>query len=242
VIELVTLDLYQTLCYGEPGRNERLARVLGEMGYACTADQFLRPNVLAEELYAVENGREAVHLRSPEEQDRFYAGMFALMLREAGLRHDPDLALGVRRAMVRLQREVPSQYRLYEDVRPAIAALRERGVKLGVVSNTSRDATVLCTELGVCDLVDFVVSSCLVGCEKPGRRIFESALELAGVEPGRAVHVGDQPRSDALGATMIGMHALLLDRDDLLAEEEYTRVRSLVEVVDWVDVAVPTPA
>jgi FMN phosphatase YigB (HAD superfamily) len=56
------------------------------------------------------------------------------------------------------------------------------------------------------------------------------------------VHVGDQPRSDALGATMIGMHALLLDRDDLLAEEEYTRVRSLVEVVDWVDVAVPTPA
>jgi HAD superfamily hydrolase (TIGR01509 family) len=242
VIELVTLDLYQTLCYGEPGRNERLARVLGEMGQPSAAEQFVRANVLAEEMYAVENGRQAVHLRSPEEQDLFYAGMLGLMLREAGLRHDPDFALDVRRAMVRLQRELPSQYHLYDDVRPTIAALRQRGLKVGIVSNTSTDATVLCTKLGVGDLVDFVVSSCLVGCEKPGRLIFETALQLAGVWPGRAVHVGDQPRSDALGATMMGMHALLLDRDDLLPEEEYTRVRGLLEVVDWVDAAVPTPA
>jgi FMN phosphatase YigB (HAD superfamily) len=79
------------------------------------------------------------------------------------------------------------------------------------------------------------VSSCVVGCEKPDRRIFEVALELAGVVPHEALHVGDQPRSDALGATRAGMHALLLDRLDLLGHEEYDRVSSLPEVVEWVD-------
>ncbi|HRA47876.1 MAG TPA: HAD hydrolase-like protein, partial [Thermomicrobiales bacterium] len=32
------------------------------------------------------------------------------------------------------------------------------------------------------------------------------------VEPGRAVHIGDQPRSDVVGALRTGMRAALIDR------------------------------
>ena len=233
MIRLVTLDLYATLCYSVPSRNERLARLMCELGYPCRAEDFLRANVLAEELYTCENGRVALHTRTEDEQEAFYAGMFGLMLREAGLRHDPDFALQVRRALVANRDDV--SYRLYDDVVPTLEALRERGLSLGVVSNTARDVTPLCTELGVCDRVDFVVSSCLVGCEKPGRLIFETALGHVGVEPCEALHVGDQPRSDALGAQAMGMHALLLDRDHLLSHEEYERIHSLMEVPGWLD-------
>jgi len=233
VIRLVTFDLYQTLCYGDPSRNERLARLLRERGMACSPQDFVRPNVLAEEHYTVENGRHAIHLRPAEEQAAFYAGMFALLLREAGLRHDPEFAGDVRRAYSAMSTNV--RWRPFDDVRPTLARLRERGLKLGVVSNTSVDATILCTELGVSPSVDFVVSSCLVDCEKPGKRIFECALAQAGVRPDEAVHVGDQPRSDALGASNVGMHALLLDRDDLLGDEEYERIRSLEDIPAWID-------
>jgi putative hydrolase of the HAD superfamily len=76
----------------------------------------------------------------------------------------------------------------------------------------------------------------LVGCEKPCRPIFQAALDQAGVPAEAAVHVGDQPRSDALGAVGAGMHALLLDRRGLLEQETgYERIRSLGEVVAWLD-------
>ena len=235
MIRLVTFDLYQTLVYSEPSRSERVAEVCRELGYACAPDDFIRANVLAEELYTVENGRAALHTRTREEQARFYAEMWALMLREAGLPHDATVVARVQAALA--ARQGQHRWLRFEDALPTLAALRERGIKLGVVSNTSTDATPLCGEVGICEQVDFVVSSCLVGCEKPGRRIFEVALEHADVAPSEALHVGDQPRSDALGATMVGLHALLLDRLDLLAHEDYDRVRSLHEVVAWVDAA-----
>jgi HAD superfamily hydrolase (TIGR01509 family) len=234
VIRLVTFDLYQTLCYGQPSRNERLARILGELGHQCDPECFVRPNVLAEELYTIENGRHALHVRAPDERERFYAEMYELLLREAGHRHDLDFVREVRAGMARLQNE--TRWLRFDDVLPTFAALRERGLQIGVISNTSTDATVLCTELDVCERVDFVVSSCLVGCEKPDPRIFHAALELGHVDPQEAVHVGDQPRSDALGATQIGMHALLLDRHNLLADEPYQRIQGLADILTWLDV------
>jgi HAD superfamily hydrolase (TIGR01509 family) len=189
--------------------------------------------VLAEELYTVENGRYALHVRSHDEREGFYDEMFALLLREAGQRHDADFVRAVRSGMAQLRKQ--TRWLRFDDVLPTFAALRKRGLKIGVISNTATDATFLCMELDVCERVDFVVSSCLVGCEKPDPRIFQAALDLAGVAPTEAVHVGDQPRSDAIGAVQVGMHALLLDRFDLLGEEPYQRVKSLGDIAGWLD-------
>ncbi|HEV8638032.1 MAG TPA: HAD family hydrolase [Chloroflexota bacterium] len=233
MIRLVTFDLYQTLCHAVPDRYERLADVCRELGFASCPDDFVRPDVEAEELYTVENGRRPMHLRPPEEQTAFYRAAMQIRLRGAGLPHDEDTAERVRAAM-ELRRAV--EWRLFDDVDPTFAALRERGLEIGVISNTPIDATILCTELGVCERVDFVVSSCLVGCEKPCRPIFQAALDQAGVPAEAAVHVGDQPRSDAVGAVGAGMHTLLLDRRGLLEHETaYERIRSLGEVVAWLD-------
>lgn len=231
MIRLVTLDLYLTLCYSSPSRPERVAAVCQELGIACQPIDFVRPNVAAEELYTVENGRHALHQRTPEERDAFYDRMWALLLREAGLPGDPEVVRRVRTAMALRA----GQWLAYDDVVPSLSELRRRGLALGVISNTATDATELCDTLGVCGLVDFIVSSCLVGCEKPCRRIFETALERAGVAPHEAVHVGDQPRSDVLGALGAGMHALLLDRHGLLAHERYERISSLAEIPPWLD-------
>jgi putative hydrolase of the HAD superfamily len=233
VIRLVTFDLYQTLCYALPDRCERLAAACQELGLACQPDDFVRPDVDAEELYTVENGRWPMHLRPPDEQAAFYRRSMQLRLRGAGLPDDEETAERLRAGME--QRRAVA-WHLFDDVQPTFAALRERGLRIGVISNTPVDATILCTELGVCERVDFVVSSCLVGCEKPCQAIFQAALDAADVPAEAALHVGDQPRSDALGAVAAGLHALLLDRRGLLAhEQEYRRIGSLHEAVAWID-------
>ncbi len=52
------------------------------------------------------------------------------------------------------------------------------------------------------------VSSCWVGAVKPARRIYETALAVAQVEPDRAVFIDDRPRN-LEPARALGMHALL---------------------------------
>jgi beta-phosphoglucomutase-like phosphatase (HAD superfamily) len=59
-------------------------------------------------------------------------------------------------------------------------------------------------ELGLTPLVDAVVASSDAGAGKSDPAIFTHALDLLGVEPGRALHVGDQP-ADEEGAAAARM-------------------------------------
>ena len=102
---------------------------------------------------------------------------------------------------------------IYADVRPALTALRRRGLVLGVISNMNRTGDALAAEVGLTGLVDFVVTSLEVGSEKPYRPIFDAALARAGVSADEAVHVGDQVMSDVEGARMAGVLPVLIDRD-----------------------------
>jgi FMN phosphatase YigB (HAD superfamily) len=237
LIRLVTFDLYNTLCHVVPSRPERLAAACRELGFDCRAEEFVLADVAAEEHYTLENGRLPLHTRTADEQAAFYRETMRIRLRGAGLPHDDEVCERLRLGMAALHRK----WELSDDVLPAFAELRERGLAIAVISNTPVDATILCTELGVCERVDFVVSSCLVGCEKPCREIFEAALEQAGVPAAKALHVGDQPRSDCLGALNVGINALLLDRFGHMAgETEYERISSLAAVAPWLDAKAQT--
>jgi putative hydrolase of the HAD superfamily len=68
-----------------------------------------------------------------------------------------------------------------------------------------------------------------VGVAKPGRAIFERALELAGADPGEAVHVGDSLENDVVGARAAGIRPVLVARDGSLPAGVET-IRSLTEL------------
>jgi putative hydrolase of the HAD superfamily len=114
-------------------------------------------------------------------------------------------------AMIRLW-EGSHNFELFDDARPALAELRAHGLQLGLISNTGRDLEqfVLHHELDV----DVAVGSRAHGKTKPDPSIFEAALRVLEVEPEAAVMVGDSVVDDVEGARAIGMHALLLDRDE----------------------------
>jgi len=101
---------------------------------------------------------------------------------------------------------------LYPEVPEVLTWLTSRGYRLGIISNWEPRLDALCRSHGLDEYLDFVLASEAEGFAKPGPHLFRRALERAEVEPGRAVHVGDSFEHDVLGATAVGIRAILLDR------------------------------
>jgi putative hydrolase of the HAD superfamily len=99
---------------------------------------------------------------------------------------------------------------------PAVPALftglHERGIKVGVLSNTSwprqRHDTIFERD-GVLHLIDAAVYSSEIPYAKPHPGAFEAAMEAVGVtDPSEAVYVGDRLFDDIFGSQRAGMKAV----------------------------------
>ena len=101
----------------------------------------------------------------------------------------------------------------FADVRPALAAARNAGRRLVVVSNWDVSLNEVLDRLGLTAMLDGVVTSAAVGARKPSPEIFEHALALAGVAAHEAIHVGDSLAEDVAGARAAGIEAVLIKRD-----------------------------
>jgi HAD superfamily hydrolase (TIGR01549 family) len=122
--------------------------------------------------------------------------------------------------------ERAEHFELYDDVLPVLAALRERGLKIGLVSNTARDLEEFVRHHGLD--VDTTLTSRVHGKTKPHVTIFRAALDGLGVAPSEAAMVGDSPHDDIEGARALGMRAFLVDRENRYPEEErLTDLRAL---------------
>jgi putative hydrolase of the HAD superfamily len=98
--------------------------------------------------------------------------------------------------------------RLAAHTHPLLEALRERGLKLALVSNAFDPGWLLHRDLrhmGLEERLDFSVFSSEVGMRKPHPAIFERALEALGVAPENALFVGDRLFEDIRGAAELGM-------------------------------------
>jgi putative hydrolase of the HAD superfamily len=111
-----------------------------------------------------------------------------------------------------------ANFELYEDVLPVLASLRESGLRIGLVSSTSRDLTAFVSHFALD--VDAWISSGVHGKVKPSPTIFLAALELLGVEAAAAVMVGDSLLDDVEGARALGMRAYLIDREGRFPERD----------------------
>ena len=121
------------------------------------------------------------------------------------------------------------EFKPFPDAGPALTELRRAGHRLVVVSNWDCSLPEWLGPPGLLELVDGVVSSAEVGAAKPDPAPFLRGLELAGVAPGAALHVGDSPENDLEGARAAGVRGVLVDRAGQ-APPGMPSVRSLLEV------------
>lgn len=149
---------------------------------------------------------------APFDEYRSYMGMyFPEILRRMGLpaeMEDP---------FVRVSAELASEVPVYDGVRPMLAQLRARGLRLAVATGKSgARARALLGELKLIGLFDAVVGSDEVARPKPAPDIVVRALASAGApgvpggRPGVAAMVGDAPADmrSARAAQVVAIGAL----------------------------------
>ncbi len=103
-------------------------------------------------------------------------------------------------------------------------ALRQRGIKVGVLSNTiwTREYHEQVFERdGVLHLIDGAVYSSEIDHTKPHPEAFAAALAAVEVDdPGTAVYVGDRPFEDVHGGQQMGMRAVLVPHSDIPLDQQ----------------------
>jgi putative hydrolase of the HAD superfamily len=105
------------------------------------------------------------------------------------------------------------------DVPPLFDALHERGIRIGVLSNTiwpRAEHERIFERDGVAELIDAAVYTSEIAWTKPHPEAFRAALRAVGVtDPARAVFVGDRLFDDIHGAKAVGMRAILVPHSDI---------------------------
>lgn len=98
-----------------------------------------------------------------------------------------------------------------DDLEAVITALRQRGVRLGIVSNIDDDVLTPLTQRWRLDTwASLLLSSEAARSCKPDRRIFEQALSSLEATPEQTLFVGDSMLNDVQGASALGMKTCLL--------------------------------
>jgi REG-2-like HAD superfamily hydrolase len=169
---------------------------------------------------------------SPESSRQFWQGLYARFLTGLGI---PFPAALPERIYQRFTQS--DSYRAFPDVIPSLRALRERGLRLAVLSNWEEWLERLLHDLDLLPFFDLIVVSGVEGREKPDPALFQLALTRVGVLPQQAVHVGDSLESDCAPALAAGMHAILLDRCGRHPDTPYPRITDLEGLLDVLNVS-----
>lgn len=212
MIRAVFLDLYNTICYFDPSREERQQAACRAYGSDVSATALQRAYVRGEDYWTLENARRSIAHLPDKERLAFYTQYEQYLLREAGLETTAEQAAQIYGKYA----SYPRRLGLYDDVLPVLAQLRAQGLKIGLISNNDRPVDAICDEFCLTPHLEVALSSFVVGYEKPDPRIFELALTELGIQGPEAVHVGDQYHSDIVGAQAAGITPVLINRSGLL--------------------------
>ncbi|WP_181785839.1 HAD family hydrolase [Streptomyces phytophilus] len=118
-------------------------------------------------------------------------------------------AYELERLMGRLARE-----RLQADASllRALVELRQRGLRLGVLSDASPDIAETWRHSCLFPLFDAAVFSCRVGEVKPAPALFDAVLGALDVPPAQILYCGDGGGDELAGAERAGMQAVRVER------------------------------
>ena len=120
-----------------------------------------------------------------------------------------------------------------------LEALRDRGYKVGLISNCTEEVSRLWDSTPFAPLFDVAVLSFDVRMAKPDPRIYELATERLGVDGNDCLYVGDGSDGELSGAAQAGMTAVLMrapddDADGSRESWEGKRISSISEVLELI--------
>jgi putative hydrolase of the HAD superfamily len=99
--------------------------------------------------------------------------------------------------------------------------------QMAVISNADGNIARLLHNVGLASYFASITDSAVFGREKPAPEIFRHALDSVGARAEESVYVGDVYSIDYVGATAVGMKAVLVDRIGTYEGLEVPRISQL---------------
>ncbi len=165
--------------------------------------------------------------KTVEEERGFWRRYYREMLCLAGVREDVE-----ERAKALFQLLWPGEPVLYPETRKVLEWFRDRGFRMGVISDTGPSLPLTLEKAGIGGYFRACTASEVVGAMKPEPAIFRAALEAMGARAEECLYV-DDTEAEADGARALGFTAFYLDRSR--PGDGKWRVRTLDELVDYVE-------
>ncbi|MDR0514040.1 MAG: HAD-IA family hydrolase [Coriobacteriaceae bacterium] len=178
------------------------------------------------DFYEKEYLRDGDFWCSPTGSVEIYLEMYRYLAHLLGLEHD---AQGIAHAVWEAYLK-PQYWQVISDVVPCLKSLRHEHLRLGIVSNWAPNLADLIRGLLLAPYFESVIASADVGYRKPDPIIFEIALERMGIAPEEALHVGDRPDVDGIGAQKAGIMPIIIDRTGAWQDCPFMRIGSLAEL------------
>jgi len=203
----VFFDAGETLVHPAPSFAKLFAQVVTREGYPRDSVAISEGLAMVTDEFRRASDEHALWTTAPERSRRFWLGVYDRFLDVLDLPRDDGLADTLYRAFTDR-----TNYASFDDVGSALEALRDAGLKLGVISNYEAWLEDLLLDLELTSLLSVRVVSGIEGVEKPDPAIFHLALQRIGLPASDVVYVGDVPDFDIDPAAAVGMFPVLIDR------------------------------
>jgi REG-2-like HAD superfamily hydrolase len=229
-LRAVFLDIGDTVMRPNPSWEHVYAMAFGEFGFDVDIDDLHA--ALRRAYHHGGWGMDAGFEPTEETSFRRTIEIDAAAIAELGLEPMPD-------AFYRRLSElfmVTSHWHIFPDAYPTLNALKARGLVVGAVSNWVWNLPELLHALDLVSHFDFIAASARIGFEKPHPRIFQWALDQAGVPAESVIHVGDHVDADVEGARAVGITGVLIDRTRRHRPED---IPDGVQVIHSLDALLP---
>lgn len=205
--DAVLFDLGSTLIYFDanwreilPSSDAELLRSLKDAGLELDETAFLSSFRAQLGAYFTERETEFIEYTT--------AHILRRVLSDYGVSGVSDIV--IRRALADMYAVTQKYWMPEPDAHETLDWLRQKGYRLGLISNASDDADVqtLLDNAGLRSYFDLITTSAAQGVRKPNPQIFWTALNTLGMLPSRAAMVGDTLGADILGAQNSGIYSI----------------------------------
>jgi putative hydrolase of the HAD superfamily len=212
MLDTVTFDVWNTLLvhefYDDRVKYARIGRMesaLRKSGFRFSRDELLK---------AYDHSEALLSGLWKREMDVGIDGHVTLFLEGLGLEADEHNKRVIRQPYAHALLDFEPA--LVEGASEALESLKNRGYRIGLISNTGRTPgdtiKLVLRDHGILKYFDGMVFSNEAGYIKPNRKIFEIALEGLGSRAENTVHVGDSLLLDVYGAGAAGMRTVLFNK------------------------------
>lgn len=226
-IRTIFFDLDGTLRYSTPRWNDVQAATAVLLGAPDSPENRARAERWSFEYFSYQSDRDAREFAG--DWEGFWNAFNRRYLQVFGCPEEMAACLAPELRQI-MQEVYRSEDCVPEDVYATLAALREAGYCMGILTNRMGAVGKYLVEKGLEPYLDFYFTSGEIGYPKPHPAMFRHALAVTRSAPAQVVCVGDNWFADIVGAMNLGIQAVLIDPHGVFPEAVCPVIRTIGEL------------